>query len=76
MAAAVAALTQAHQTYLTQVELAVYLRVAERTLERWRVEGAGPPHIKAGRRCLYGMTDVEHWLASRRRRSTSEILEG
>jgi excisionase family DNA binding protein len=62
-------------TYLAQAEAAEFLRVSERTLERWRLEGSGPPYIKAGRRILYRVSDVESWLQARRRSSTSEPLE-
>ena len=37
-----------------------------------RVYGGGPPFFKVGKRVLYDPADVEIWLASRRRVSTSE----
>jgi excisionase family DNA binding protein len=76
LTAALAHLAHAGSIYLTQTELAQFLRVSDRTLERWRLEGNGPPHIKAGRRCLYSRSDVENWLLSRRRHSTSETFGG
>jgi predicted site-specific integrase-resolvase len=60
---------------VTQSRLADLLAVSERTLERWRVEGIGPAYVKAGRRVLYRMEDVENWLSNSRRRSTSEAPE-
>ena len=60
---------------VTQSRLADLLAVSERTLERWRVDGVGPAYVKAGRRVLYRMEDVETWLAGSRRRSTSESPE-
>ena len=62
-------------SYLAQAEAPEFLRVSGRTLERWRLEGSGPPYIKAGRRLLYSVSDVESWLQARRRSSTSEPLE-
>ncbi len=43
-----------------------------RTLEKWRSEGTGPPFLKLGRRVLYSLADLETWVRSRRRLSTSE----
>lgn len=57
---------------LSQQRLAELLAVSQRTLERWRVEGSGPAFVKAGRRVLYRSDDVEHWIDSSRKWSTSE----
>ncbi len=46
--------------------------MSKRTLEKWRGEGTGPPFLKLGRRVLYSVADLEEWLRSRRRYSTSE----
>ena len=56
---------------LPQQQLATILAVSERTLERWRVEGCGPAYLKAGRRVLYRRSDVDSWLDSNARTSTS-----
>ncbi len=45
--------------------------MSKRTLEKWRSEGTGPPFLKLGRRVLYSVADLEEWLRSRRRYSTS-----
>ena len=42
------------------------------TLNKLRLSGDGPPYIKAGRRVLYDIRDVEAWLAKRKRKHTSE----
>ena len=42
------------------------------TLNKLRLSGDGPRYIKAGRRVLYDMRDVEAWLAKRKRNHTSE----
>ena len=57
---------------LVQQEAAEYLRVSQRTLERWRVAGTTPAYIKAGRRVLYRECDLEDWIAKRVVNSTSE----
>jgi predicted DNA-binding transcriptional regulator AlpA len=56
---------------LNQREAAVVLRLSERTLERFRLTGGGPVFVKAGRRVLYREPDIEEWIASRTRASTS-----
>ncbi len=48
------------------------LGMSRRTLEKWRGEGSGPPFLKLGRRVLYSVADLEAWVRSRRRQSTSE----
>lgn len=57
---------------LVQREAAVLLRLSERTLERMRVRGDGPPFVKAGRRVLYRPADLDAWIAARVRTSTSD----
>jgi excisionase family DNA binding protein len=57
---------------LTQREAAALLRLSERTLERLRITGLGPVFVKAGRRVLYRESDLEAWVESRVRGSTSE----
>jgi len=59
-------------TLLTQREAAMALRLSERTLERNRVTGDGPPFVKAGRRVLYRQSDLDQWIAARVVASTSE----
>jgi len=43
-----------------------------RTLEGLRVRGGGAPYIKLGRNVYYRPTDIEAWIDSNRRRSTSD----
>jgi hypothetical protein len=52
-------------------EAAAYCRLSPRTLEKWRLLGGGPPFLKLGRRVLYDLRDLDHWLAECRRSSTS-----
>jgi excisionase family DNA binding protein len=64
-----------NQTYLTQFEAAALLRLSERTLERWRVEGSGPPFRRFGRRVVYSKVDLDTWAESRCFESTSQRSE-
>lgn len=52
---------------------AEYLGLSTSTLAKMRLRGDGPIYMKAGRRVvLYDPEDLDAWLDSRRRRSTSE----
>lgn len=53
-------------------EIAKALRISERSLERMRVEGSGPPFTRVGRRVVYELGAVRQWLEARRRTSTGE----
>lgn len=59
---------------MRQEEVANLLAVSERTLEAWRLSGAGPPYVRLGSKkaVRYKRSDVEAWLAARTFRSTSE----
>jgi hypothetical protein len=37
----------------TPLEAARFLRLSPRSLERWRTNGAGPKHLRLGRRVVY-----------------------
>ena len=50
--------------------------VSTSTLAKWRLTGFGPAYSKAGRNVVYHAQDLDGWLASRRRRSTSDTREG
>jgi predicted DNA-binding transcriptional regulator AlpA len=56
---------------LSQREAATMLGLSPRTLERFRCTGDGPPFVKGGRRVLYRPADLNEWIASRVRTSTS-----
>lgn len=55
-------------------EVVDLLAVSGRTLEAWRLSGAGPPYVRLGSKkaVRYKRSDVETWLAERTFRSTSE----
>ena len=60
------------QRLLTQDEVAELLKLSVRTVERLRVSGTGPKFLRILRSVRYRPSDVEAWLASRLRGSTSE----
>lgn len=51
---------------------AEYCHRGQSTLEKLRLTGEGPVFIKLGRRVVYRKSDLDEWLNSGRRRSTSE----
>jgi DNA-binding transcriptional MerR regulator len=46
--------------------------LSPKTLANWRSSGGGPPFYKLGGRVLYDPCDLDAWVASRRRTSTSD----
>ena len=63
--------------YLRVNEAATYIGLTASTLAKKRLHGDGPPFLKAGPRIvLYDVLDIDAWLASRRRHSTSESGDG
>ncbi|PWB90675.1 excisionase [Methylocystis sp. MitZ-2018] len=58
---------------LTPNEVSALLRVSPQTLAKWRVDGEGPTFLKVGFRVFYDAAVVADWLASRGRRSTSDV---
>ena len=51
---------------------ALYLGLSASTLAKWRLRGCGPPFSKLGRVVVYAMSDLDEFLSSRRRLSTSD----
>lgn len=58
--------------YLTTEELGALLKRAPQTLRAARVTGQTCPYIRLGNRVLYDVRDVETYLESLKRRSTSD----
>ncbi|MEO0852927.1 MAG: helix-turn-helix domain-containing protein [Cyanobacteria bacterium J06648_11] len=60
----------------TTPEAAQILRLADRTLERMRGQGDGPPYVKLGQglrsRVVYRGADLITWIEGQVRNSTSE----
>ena len=61
---------------LSQQEAATMLGLSPRTLERLRVTGEGPRYVKLNRRVAYRTEDIEAFVASRVRTSTSDNTKG
>jgi predicted DNA-binding transcriptional regulator AlpA len=58
---------------LKEREVAKLLKVSPRTLQSWRLKGYGPPYRQISSRCIrYDQDDVSRYLASTKRRSTSD----
>ena len=57
---------------LKEHELSAELRLSPRTLQNWRVTGAGPEFIKLGARVLYSRDKITAYLEARQRVSTSD----
>lgn len=55
---------------------AAYTGLSEQTLAKLRVYGGGPPYIKAGSRVIYDTRDLDPWMESRKRTSTSDLGRG
>jgi predicted DNA-binding transcriptional regulator AlpA len=64
------------QRALTIEEAAAYVGLSTWTLDKLRSRGGGPPYIKLGRRVVYLIEDLNGWLATRRRTSTSDLGAG
>ena len=58
--------------YMGTRELASFLGLSPRTLDRYRVSGGGPKFHKFGNRVRYARDDIEAWAAERRFSSTSD----
>ncbi|WEK50983.1 MAG: helix-turn-helix domain-containing protein [Candidatus Kaistia colombiensis] len=58
---------------LDTLEAATYAGLGKSTLDKFRLTGGGPTYIKVGKRVVYDLSDLDIWLASRRRQSTSQV---
>ena len=62
-----------HETFLTESETAELLKLSQRTLQRWRMEGSqGLPFRRFGGLIRYARSDIEQWASAQSRMSTSE----
>jgi predicted DNA-binding transcriptional regulator AlpA len=61
-----------HRELLSTAEAAEYCGLSASTFEKLRVAGRGPVFLKTLRRVSYLRHDLDAWLASCRRTSTSE----
>jgi predicted DNA-binding transcriptional regulator AlpA len=65
-------MTPDNSTILRPPAAADYLTLSVQRLSRLRLEGGGPKFIKAGRSVLYRRDDLDAWLQSHIRESTSD----
>lgn len=57
---------------LSTPDAANYCGSTASTFEKFRLTGAGPIYSKLGKRVVYSIADLDAWIASNRRRSTSD----
>ena len=57
--------------FLTADEAAAKLKICERTLNRWRSLGEGPPVTKIGRRVYYRRRTLRAWLCAREQQGSA-----
>lgn len=57
--------------FIDETNAAVFLCQSRRTIQKWRVNGAGPKFYKSGRSIRYRRRDLLAWGDERRRKSTS-----
>jgi len=58
---------------LTEKEAAKVLGFSVRTLQGWRYRGGGPRFVRISKGCIrYRQEDLNHWVESRLRWSTSD----
>ena len=55
-------MTEQEEQLLTEKQVADYLNVTVRTVQRWRTEGTGPPVLYAKNRPRYRKAAVDAWL--------------
>jgi hypothetical protein len=53
-------------------DAAKHCGIPERTLEKWRATGGGPPFAKVRSVIVYDLDAVDRWLTERTRSSTSD----
>jgi hypothetical protein len=53
-------------------EAAAYCGSTKSTFEKYRLTGEGPVFMKLGRVVVYDLNDLNDWLDSKRRTSTSD----
>lgn len=61
---------------LNVAEAAAYTGISASTLNKLRVFGGGSVYTKCGRRVVYSAADLDAWLSTKRRSSTSDAGDG
>ena len=59
---------------LRTADAAAYCASSKSTFEKYRLTGVGAPYSKLGRVVVYDIADLDAWLESKKRRSTSEAI--
>lgn len=59
-------------TRLRTKAAADYCGLSKSTLDKYRLTGEGPTFLKLGRSVAYDQRDLDAWLNSKRRQSTSD----
>ena len=59
--------------FIDTTELARSTGISVPTFNRWRLTGEGPKFLKLGGAVRYRQQDVDAWLESKIRNSTSEV---
>lgn len=59
---------------LRTMDAAAYCGSTKSTFEKYRLTGEGPVYSKIGRVVVYDLADLNAWLDSKKRRSTSEVI--
>lgn len=72
---AVAKHIASNPAYLGTKAAASHCGLSQSYFEKLRLRGDGCPYIQAGRRCLYSVQDLDAWMASLKRASTSEPVK-
>ena len=52
----------AQAAYLDTKQVSELMGISTVTLERWRVDGAGPPYVKLGRLVKYRRADLDEFM--------------
>lgn len=60
------------EKFIPETEAADFLCQSVRTIQKWRVTGAGPQFYKFGRSVRYRRRELFDWVEARRRAHTSQ----
>jgi predicted DNA-binding transcriptional regulator AlpA len=66
--------TSPNPRLLRTAAAAVYCGSSASSFTKYRIWGTGPTFIKVGGNVVYDVADLDAWLASRRRTSTSQPI--
>ena len=58
--------------FIAETEAADFLCQSVRTIQKWRVTGAGPQFYKFGSSVRYRRRDLTEWVEDRRKANTSQ----